>query len=227
MALRGLLNPGDNNILIPKPGFPMYQVACDAHKIQTKYYDLLPENNWEADIAQMESLIDENTKAILINNPSNPCGSVYSKQHLTDILALAEIYKLPIISDEIYGDMVFGDNVFYPLASISKTVPIISLGGLAKKFIIPGWRVGWVIVHDRNDILKEIREAYFKLSQMILGANSLVLVSYLLMVCACPGVGHTDAHRVCRVQFQSYWRQFQGVPRRLRWRHSRPRITRP
>jgi tyrosine aminotransferase len=70
--------------------------------------------------------------------------------------------------------MVFGSNVFYPMAALTKTVPIVSVGGLAKQFLIPGWRVGWILVHDRQEILKDIRTAYFKLSQLILGANSLV-----------------------------------------------------
>ncbi|RLN53688.1 hypothetical protein BBJ29_001335 [Phytophthora kernoviae] len=173
IALQGLLNPGDN-ILLPKPAFPLYQAVCEAHKIQCRFYNLKPECNWEADLEHMQSLVDGNTKAILVNNPSNPCGSVYSMPHLKQILALAELNKLPIIADEIYGDMVFGSNVFYPMATLTKTVPVIAVGGLAKQFLIPGWRVGWIMVHDRNDILKGVRTAYFKLSQNILGANSLV-----------------------------------------------------
>lgn len=186
IALTGLLNPGDN-ILLPKPGFPLYQVICDAHKINCKFYDLLPEKNWQADLAQLESLIDENTKAILVNNPSNPCGSVYSKEHLEQILAVADHHKLPIIADEIYGDMVFGDNMFFPMATLTKTVPVVSVGGLAKKFLIPGWRVGWLMVHDRNDVLKDVRTAYFKLSQLILGASSLVVSAIPDLLTPTPG----------------------------------------
>ncbi|TYZ61271.1 hypothetical protein PybrP1_009572 [[Pythium] brassicae (nom. inval.)] len=173
IAITGLLNPGDN-ILLPKPGFPLYQVISETHKIECRFYNLDPENNWEADLAHMQSLVDEKTKAILVNNPSNPCGSVYSKAHLEKILALAELNKIPIISDEIYGDMVFGANHFYPLAALTTTVPVIAVGGLAKHFLIPGWRVGWVLVNDRNGVLRDVRTAYFKLSQLILGANSLV-----------------------------------------------------
>ncbi len=58
------------------------------------------------DLEHLASLIDENTAAIVVNNPSNPCGSVYSKEHLKDILTVAEYYHLPIIADEVYGDMV-------------------------------------------------------------------------------------------------------------------------
>lgn len=72
--------------------------------------------------------------------------------------------------------MVFGANHFFPLAALTKTVPVIAVGGLAKHFLIPGWRVGWLLVNDRNNVLRDLRTAYFKLSQLILGANSLVQV---------------------------------------------------
>ncbi|GLD91663.1 hypothetical protein PINS_up000196 [Pythium insidiosum] len=158
IALTGLLNPGDN-ILLPKPGFALYQVICDAHKINCKFYDLLPEKNWEIDIDQLKSLIDDNTKAILINNPSNPCGSVFSKEHLEELLAVADENKLPIITDEIYGDMVFGDNLFYPLATLTKTVPVIAIGGLAKLFLaLAGVSAGsWCMIATTSSRMSELR----------------------------------------------------------------------
>jgi aspartate/methionine/tyrosine aminotransferase len=73
--------------------------------------------------------------------------------------------------------MVFRGNVFLPMATLTKTVPVIAVGGLAKQFLIPGWRVGWITVHDRDGALEDVRTAYFKLSQLTLGANSLVQVS--------------------------------------------------
>ncbi|KAG7394630.1 hypothetical protein PHYBOEH_004940 [Phytophthora boehmeriae] len=200
IALQGLLNPGDN-ILLPKPAFPLYQAICEAHKIECRFYNLKPECNWEADLDHMQSLVDENTKAILVNNPSNPCGSVYSMPHLQQILALAELNKLPIIADEIYGDMVFGSNVFYPMATLTKTVPVIAVGGLAKQFLIPGWRVGWIMVHDRNDILKDVRTAYFKLSQNILGANSLVQSAIPDLLTPIPGSAEEQSLAVFKQQY--------------------------
>ena len=104
----------------------------------------------------MEQLIDERTKLIFVNNPSNPCGSVYSKDHLNAILDVAERNKLPIISDEIYGNMCFTGSTFYPLASLTTQVPILAVGGIAKEFLVPGYRVGWILLHDRNDILKDV-----------------------------------------------------------------------
>ena len=72
---------------------------------QENFYTLSEENNWEVNLDQMESLIDKKTKAIIVTNPSNPCGSVYSKQHLTQILTIAQKHKLPVIADEIYGEL--------------------------------------------------------------------------------------------------------------------------
>jgi tyrosine aminotransferase len=220
IALTGLLNPGDN-ILLPKPAFPLYQVICDAHKIQVKFYNLLPEKNWEADLAHLESLVDENTKAILVNNPSNPCGSVYSKEHLQQILAVADHHKLPVIADEIYGDMVFGNNMFFPMATLTKTVPVISVGGLAKKFLIPGWRVGWLMVHDRNNTLKDVRTAYFKLSQLILGASSLVMVRPPVCGWMSSNVLVLTCHSsLCRARFRTFSHRHRAVPKRRRSKSS-------
>jgi len=173
LAIQALANPHDN-ILVPRPGFSLYATVAGHHEIKVKYYDLLPEKQWEADIEGMEKIVDEKTKAIIVNNPSNPCGANYSKQHLLAILAFAEKHKLPIISDEIYADMVFPGEVFYPLASLSKEVPILEVGGMAKQFSVPGWRVGWVILHDRKERAKLVSEAMLSLSQLILGASTLI-----------------------------------------------------
>ncbi|CAH1765966.1 9758_t:CDS:2 [Entrophospora sp. SA101] len=128
----------------------------------------------EADLNQLVELIDENTACILINNPSNPCGSNFSQEHLEAILSICETYKLPIISDEIYEDMVFNSSKFYPIANLTTTVPVLKISGLAKRFLVPGWRVGWVFIHDRNDVLKNVRSGLNSLANLILGANSLM-----------------------------------------------------
>lgn len=186
IALSGILNPGDN-ILLPLPDFALYRVICNVHKVDCKFYRLNPEKNWECDLEQMEAQIDGKTKAILVNNPSNPCGSVFSEDHLRKILAIAERHKLPIIADEIYGDMTFGANKFYPIASLTQAVPVVSVGGLAKQYLVPGWRVGWVMVHDRNNVLENLRTGYFKLSTLILGANSLVQSAIPAVLTPAPG----------------------------------------
>ena len=77
------------------------------------YHTFQPDKSWEVDLDHMESLMDNQTAAIVVNNPSNPCGSVYNQQHIRDILAVAERNKLPIISDEVYADFVSACNLTY------------------------------------------------------------------------------------------------------------------
>lgn len=108
-------------------------------------------------------------------NPSNPCGSVYNKEHLLDILNVASRNKVPIIADEIYEHFVFSGYEYTAISSLSKDVPVLTCGGLTKRFLVPGWRMGWVIIHDRHGIFgKEIRKGLANLSQRILGPNTIV-----------------------------------------------------
>ncbi|KAJ3091615.1 hypothetical protein HK102_014101, partial [Quaeritorhiza haematococci] len=170
----GVLANEGQNVLLPRPGFPLYQTLSESKGIEVRFYDLLPEESWAIDLAHVASLIDEKTAAIVINNPSNPCGSVFTEKHVKDILTLCDKYKLPIIADEIYADMVFSDVKFQFMARLTTTVPILSVGGLAKRWLVPGWRVGWILIHDRNNVFSEVRQGLLSLSQLILGANSLI-----------------------------------------------------
>eukprot|EP00618_Florenciella_parvula_P036621 CAMPEP_0119494578 /NCGR_PEP_ID=MMETSP1344-20130328/18478_1 /TAXON_ID=236787 /ORGANISM="Florenciella parvula, Strain CCMP2471" /LENGTH=335 /DNA_ID=CAMNT_0007530085 /DNA_START=18 /DNA_END=1022 /DNA_ORIENTATION=+ len=175
IAITAALNEGDN-LLVPAPGFPLYQVIAESNGASVKQYPLVPERDWEVDCASLEALIDDKTRAILVNNPSNPCGSLFSDNNLREILAIAEKYKLLIISDEIYGTMTFTGHEFTPIAALTTTVPVLAVGGMAKMFCVPGWRVGWIMVIDRNNVLTEggMRQGLMNLSQLILGANALV-----------------------------------------------------
>lgn len=110
-----------------------------------------------------------------MNNPSNPCGSNYSADHLRAICAVAKRHNLPIISDEVYNNVVFlGD--FVPMADVCDDVPVLTVAGTAKQFVVPGWRVGWVVVYDRSADKRAslLLSGMKSLSQLILGANSVV-----------------------------------------------------
>ncbi|RKO96546.1 Tyrosine/nicotianamine aminotransferase [Caulochytrium protostelioides] len=174
LTFKALVNPGDN-VLLPAPGFPLYDTQISSLGGQAKFYPLDPARNWAADVAAMDALVDDRTVAILVCNPSNPCGSVFDRATLEGIIAVAERHGLPIIADEIYLDLVFDDNVFHPIASLSTTVPMIGIGGLAKKFLVPGWRIGWVLIwDDPAHRLAELRRGLMGLSALILGGNSLI-----------------------------------------------------
>lgn len=88
LAITVLVNEGDN-ILVPCPGFPLYQVIAESLGASVKHYTLLPEAGWECDLAHMESLVDDRTRAIVLTNPSNPCGSNYSADHLKGVVTVA------------------------------------------------------------------------------------------------------------------------------------------
>merc|ERR1719350_2427921 len=174
IAISTLADDGQN-ILVPRPGFPLYTTLSAGLGIQTREYDLLPDHDWMVDLGHMESLIDHNTAAIIVNSPSNPCGSVFSPAHLRQILDIAERHKVPIIADEIYDNFVFPGETYVPIASLTTTVPVLSCGGLTKRFLVPGWRMGWIIIYDRNHVFDhEVRKGLLCMSQRIIGSNTLV-----------------------------------------------------
>lgn len=173
IAINGMLNPGDN-MLVPNPAFPLYEVIAKSHLADVKEYRLEPEKQWAVDVASLEAAIDDRTKCILVNNPSNPCGSVLPEDNLRAILAVAKKHHLPIIADEIYNTMCFDGITFHALAELSTEVPIITAGGIAKSFLVPGWRVGWLMVHDPVGALGPLREAFQCLTTLIVGANTIV-----------------------------------------------------
>jgi len=174
LCISALANAGQN-ILVPCPGFPLYKTLATGLGIETKEYKLIAERSWEVDLEYMEDLIDDKTAAIIVNSPSNPCGSVFSAEHIREILAIAERHCLPIIADEIYDHFVFPGETYHPFASLTTTVPVLSCGGLTKRYLIPGWRLGWITIHDRNGILgAEVRKGLQCLSQRIIGSNTVV-----------------------------------------------------
>jgi len=163
-----------HNIVIPKPGFPIYRTLAESLGVEVKTYNLVPERNWNIDLPHLEAQIDDNTAAIVINNPSNPCGSVFDEHHLRDILEIAYRHKVPVIADEIYERLVFPESRYVSSAAIDSGVPLLICGGLAKRFLIPGWRMGWIVIHDPVGAFDpDIRKGLISLSQKTIGSNSL------------------------------------------------------
>jgi tyrosine aminotransferase len=172
MTILTLVSPGEN-LLIPRPSYN-YRTWTDGLHIETRAYNLDPLKDWEIDLEHMESLINDKTRAILINNPGNPCGNVFSYEHILEILKIAEKHKLPIIADEVYEFFTFPGVEFHSVASLSKNVPVLTCSGLSKRFLMPGIRMGWIIIHDRHDALKNVRKGLLNVTGRILGPNSTV-----------------------------------------------------
>ena len=155
LALTALLDPG-TIVLVPSPGFPLYQVIAESHGASVVHYHLLPDQHWECNIQHLEELVTRygsKIRGILINNPSNPTGSVFSQSHLETLVTFCNRHRLPIVADEVYGDLTFENHPFIPLAQVAarlkREVPVITVSGLAKQFLVPGWRVGWIVFQDK------------------------------------------------------------------------------
>lgn len=169
MCFVTLGNPGDN-ILVPRPCFNYETIMCGPG-VEPRSYNLDPLNDWKIDLKHLESKIDQKTRAILVNNVGNPCGNVFTKKHILEILKVAEHHQLPIISDDIYEYFVFPGVDYVSVASLTENVPVLSCSGLTKRFIMPGVRMGWIIVHDKNDSLKEIKQGLIRVSGRNFGPN--------------------------------------------------------
>lgn len=174
-CVAALATPG-SNILLPRPGFPLYETVCSFYGLKVRYYDLLPECGWEIDLENLETLADRNTVAMILCNPSNPCGAAYSFEHLSKVVDRAERLRIPIIADEIYGHIVFDKQRFVPMASFALRVPILTVGGLSKRWLVPGWRLGWILICDPCGILANGRvvEALIKIAQMTVNTSTIV-----------------------------------------------------
>ncbi|KAL7588020.1 hypothetical protein Lser_V15G40549 [Lactuca serriola] len=123
--------------------------------LKVRHFDLLPEKDWEVDLDSVESLVDENTVIMVIIKPGNPCGNVFTHQHLKKVAEIARNLRILVISDEVYDHIAFGKNPFVSMGHFGSIVPVVTLGCLSKRFIVPGWRLGWLVTHDPNGILKQ------------------------------------------------------------------------
>ncbi|KAJ4958980.1 hypothetical protein NE237_026091 [Protea cynaroides] len=132
-------------------------VTNASSNLEVRHFDLLPERGWEADLEAVEAIADENTVALVIVNPGNPCGNVCSYQHLEKVAKTAKKLGIMVISDEVFSHLIFGSKPFVPMGVFGSTVPVLTLGSLSKRWLVPGWRLGWFVVNDPTGILKETK----------------------------------------------------------------------
>ncbi|MEI7813022.1 MAG: aminotransferase class I/II-fold pyridoxal phosphate-dependent enzyme, partial [Ignavibacteria bacterium] len=169
-ALTALVNEGEN-VLTPTPGYPLYTaVGSKLQIIENPYY--LDENNgWQPDIEDIKSKINDKTKAIIIINPNNPTGSLYTPDILRQITDLALERNLVILADEIYDKLLYDGKKHISIGSLNKDVSVVTFGGLSKNYMVPGFRIGWGIVSGRRECLTDYIDAINKLLRARLSAN--------------------------------------------------------
>jgi tyrosine aminotransferase len=110
-----------------------------------------------------------------VNNPSNPCGSCFTRKHQLEILAVANEYKVPIIADEVYYGLVYEDgSEFTSMGNLTKEVPVICTGAISKIYCLPGWRLGWTIVYNNGGYFDNVIDNLHKHAMIQLHPTSLV-----------------------------------------------------
>ncbi|MBO9490724.1 pyridoxal phosphate-dependent aminotransferase [Endozoicomonas sp. G2_1] len=170
MAMQALVNDGDE-ILIPAPDYPLWTAAASLAGGKVVHYKCDEENHWFPNIEDIASKINKKTKAIVLINPNNPTGAVYSKEILEEILALARKHQLVVFSDEIYDKILYDDAKHIPTASLANDVFIITMGGLSKNYRIAGFRAGWMVITGPKLHAEDYIEGLNILSSMRLCAN--------------------------------------------------------
>jgi len=170
IALTALVNQGEN-VLTPTPGYPLYTAIASKLMMMENPYYLDESNNWQPNIEDIKSKINDKTKAIILINPNNPTGSLYSVDVLNQIIELALKHNLVIFADEIYDKLLFDGKKHTSIAALNKDVSCITFGGLSKNYMVPGFRIGWGVVSGRQEILKDYIEAMNKILRSRLSAN--------------------------------------------------------
>lgn len=163
------LNPKDE-LLLPGPTYPQYTLITDFNGSIPVAYRCNEEDGWQPDVDDIRKKITNRTKGIVLINPNNPTGALYSKKVLKEIIDVAGENQVPIISDEIYDDLVF-DEKQYATATLSKDVPIITFNGFSKVYLVPGWRVGYILFHHSGE-LDEVQDAFLRMARSRLCSNS-------------------------------------------------------
>lgn len=145
MTTQALLDNGDQ-VLIPAPDYPLWTAATSLAGGTAVHYLCDETNGWMPDIEDLESKITERTKALVVINPNNPTGAVYSREVLEGIVEIAREHSLLLLSDEIYDRILFDDAVHIPLATLAPDLLCLTFNGLSKTYRVAGYRSGWMVI---------------------------------------------------------------------------------
>ena len=145
MSMQALLNDGDE-VLVPMPDYPLWTAAVTLSGGKAVHYLCDEEADWFPDLDDIKSKITLRTKAIVIINPNNPTGAVYSKELLEQIAEIARQHNLLIYADDIYDKILYDGAVHHHIAGIAPDLMVITFNGLSKAYRVCGFRQGWMIL---------------------------------------------------------------------------------
>jgi len=170
MAMQALLNDGDE-MLVPAPDYPLWTAAVNLASGKAVHYLCDEEQGWFPDLADIERKITPKTRGIVVINPNNPTGAVYSKEVLEGIVALARKHHLIIFADEIYDKILYDEAQHTSIATLAPDLLCVTFNGLSKSYRVAGFRSGWLMVSGNKRIAKDYIEGLDMLASMRLCAN--------------------------------------------------------
>jgi alanine-synthesizing transaminase len=170
MTLQSLLDNGDQ-VLIPAPDYPLWTASTALAGGTPVHYLCDETNGWQPDLADMESKITPQTKAIVVINPNNPTGAVYTRETLGRIVALARKHQLLLLADEIYDKILYDDATHVPLASVAPDLLCLTFNGLSKAYRVAGYRAGWLVITGPTEHATSFIEGISLLANMRLCPN--------------------------------------------------------
>ena len=170
MAMQGLLNTGDE-VLVPAPDYPLWTAAVTLAGGTPRHYICDEANEWMPDLTDMRSKITPNTRAIVVINPNNPTGALYSDAMLKEIIEIAREHQLVIFADEIYDKMLYDGATHTSIASLADDVLFVTLNGLSKNYRACGYRAGWMVLSGEKKHAQDYINGLTILASMRLCSN--------------------------------------------------------
>jgi len=166
-------------VLAPGPHYPPYMAYPQMYGATTIEYSLKSDDGWAIDLADIESKMDSDVRLLVLINPNNPTGNVAGADEIKQLLAIAKKWpNCMIVADEIYDGLDFsGQHV--SVASLSQDVPVFSLNGVSKVYYAPGWRIGYMAIHDPSNVLVDVRDGVERLLRSRLCASTPAQLGYL------------------------------------------------
>ena len=144
LLLTALVEEGEE-VLVPAPGYPLYPAILNRLGARPRFYTLDPRAGWLPSAEEVESLVNERTRALVLINPNNPTGSITDDATTRRLLEVAERRGLLVIADEVYRELCFGDAPAPASVLASESgAAVVTLESLSKTHMVPGWRVGWM-----------------------------------------------------------------------------------
>ena len=171
-ALMPLLNPGDE-VLVPTPNYSLWSNSILLAGAKPVYYRCDEESDWYPDIADLREKVTTKTRAMVIINPNNPTGAVYSVDILNQMLQVAREHGLIVFSDEIYDRLVMDGLVHTSTAALAPDLTVVTMNGLSKSHCLCGYRCGWMAISGPREATEKYKDGINQLTSMRLCANAL------------------------------------------------------